>query len=98
MKKLLLITITALIFIACENTTEPKDVNVSVNEITNQPIQCKRIWLNTSSYSYSLTSANQATVVDEIKLSKGFGLFMIELRTDTTWAMRTATEVKYIKL
>ena len=96
MKKLLVILVTVLTLTSCESTAEPKVV--TVNETQNEIIKCKRVWLNGSTYSYSLTPATQATVVDEIRLSKGFGVFIVEYRADTTWTMRIAEDVRYIKL
>ena len=98
MKRLLLIAITALTIVACETTTEPKDVNVSVNEAKSEVIYCKRVWPNESTFSYSTYKSYDAYIVDSIKVSKGFGNFAIEYYADSIWTMRTATSVKYIRL
>ena len=96
--KYLWIVLISLFFIGCEQTTEPKDVEISVNEVTNTPIYCKRLWHNGGNFSYAIYNGATISQVDSIKLSKGFGSFVVELYRDSTWTMKTFTEVRYIKL
>ena len=96
--KALLLALISLFYISCTNPTEPKDINVSLTEVTNNPIYCKRLWYNGGNFSYAIYSGTTISQVDSIKLSKGFGSFVVELYRDSTWTMKTFTEVRYIKL
>lgn len=97
--KYLFLIMVSLFFIGCETTTEPKnnEVQVSVNDIGNKPIYCKRVWHN-DPYSYSTYTAQYATVVDSIKISNGFGKFIVETCKDSIWSLGTYTEIKFIRL